>query len=67
MRTTATHISFSALLPYCPTALLPYCPTALLPYCPTALLPYCPNHVTTDGSARPLRFFTSAICSAASM
>ncbi|KAB2713802.1 hypothetical protein ABE562_15740 [Brucella intermedia] len=34
LRTTATHISFSALLPYCPTALLPYCPTALLPYCP---------------------------------
>ncbi|EPG16553.1 hypothetical protein L258_00054 [Brucella abortus 84-0928] len=39
--------------------------TALLPYCPTALLPYCPTQVTTDGSVRPLRFFTSAICSAA--
>ncbi|KAB2721830.1 hypothetical protein F9K73_06265 [Brucella intermedia] len=59
MRTTATHISFSALLPCCPAALLPCCPAALLPYCPT--------QVTTDGSARPLRFFTSAICSAASM
>ncbi|KAB2729684.1 hypothetical protein F9L02_13915 [Brucella intermedia] len=49
LRTTATHISFSALLPYCPTALLPYCPTALLPYCPTALIKP-PRHPTVRGS-----------------
>ncbi len=67
LRMAAATIFFTALLPYCPTALLPYCPTALLPYCPTALLPYCPTQVTTDGSVRPLRFFTSAICSAASI
>src|SRR5690606_33012216 len=39
LRITATDISFTALLPYCPTALLPYCPTALIPYRNHAAIP----------------------------
>nr|WP_318012481.1 MULTISPECIES: hypothetical protein [unclassified Mesorhizobium] len=47
----STRPSWSALLPYCPTALLPYCPTALLPYCPTP--PQSPPATPPYASRRP--------------